>query len=178
MYSIDSNMLDALSQYLHMINNYSMFFYIAVSVLIYSTIIYGRYDKIRNIIVGIINMLIVIIIINYYGLGIINNLDTFINLDFINNIYIYFTLTIVSLILLTHVFLDRIVYSIIKRIFMILYVFILINILFALYMTAYLDNNFLLVLGNIYPMVKLGNILSIAFYAFYIYYYINTKRRS
>lgn len=177
MYSIDSNIFDTLSQYLHMINNYSMFFYIVVSVLIYSTIIYGRYDKIKNIIVGIINLLIVIIIINYYGLGIINNLDTFINLDFINNIYVYFTLTIISLILLTHIFVERIVYSIIKRIFMIFYVFILINILFALYMTSYLDNNFLLVLGNIYPMVKLGNILSISLYVMYIYYYINTRRR-
>ena len=51
-----------------------------------------------------------------------------------------------------------------KNIYYILYVTILINILFSLFMTLYLKDNTLLVLGNIYPMMKINNIVFVLYY--------------
>ena len=48
----------------------------------------------------------------------------------------------------------------------IIYGLSLINLLFSLFMTHYLNNVTLIVIGNIYPMIKFGNIIYIVYYTF------------
>ena len=55
-----------------------------------------------------------------------------------------------------------------KSINFIFYLVSLINILFSLFMTNYLGNNTLIVMGNIIPMIKFGNIIYIVYYVYVI----------
>jgi len=54
----------------------------------------------------------------------------------------------------------------------IIYGISLINLLFAIFMTHYLNNQTLIVIGNIFPMIKFGNIIYILYYIFLILIYI------
>ena len=56
-----------------------------------------------------------------------------------------------------------------KKINYILYGLILIGLLFALFMTHSLNNVTLIVLLNIYPIIKFGNIIYIIYYLFVIF---------
>ena len=82
----------------------------------------------------------------------------------LNNIYFYFFNSILYLIIMS-------IYSFKTKRIIVNYIFydlVLLNLLFSLYMTYYLNNVSLIVIGNIYPMIKFGNIIYIVFYIFVI----------
>ena len=58
----------------------------------------------------------------------------------------------------------------------IIYGLSLILLLFSLFMTHYLGNNTLIVIGNIYPMIKFGNIIYFVYYTFIFLLFIKKKR--
>lgn len=109
--------------------------------------------RISKYIIVIINFIIITVIIYYYHNHLIS-IDTF---KFINhNIYFYFLNSIVYLILFS-VLLFK--YNKQRLIYNIIYCITLCLLSFALFMTHYLHNNTLIVIGNIYPMVVIGNYL-------------------
>ena len=113
-------------------------------------------NKIIKYIITIINTIVIGFICAYY-------LDDILTLKFsnlFNNIYVYFLSNIVFLLIFS-ITMYKLKY---KNIYYILYVTILINILFSLFMTLYLKDNTLLVLGNIYPMMKINNIVFVLYY--------------
>jgi len=141
---------------------YNIFRAIIASVIIFVAIIikYNK-EKIYKIIITLINVLIVILINYYYFKSIIKfNFN-----NPISNIYFYFFNTLIYLILYTTL-LYKLKY---KMIYVIIHGVVLINILFSLFMTYYLNNSEIIVIGNIYPMIVIGNITVI------IYYVILTK---
>ena len=111
-----------------------------------------KYTKYINL---FINVILTIIILYFY-------FNDFIKLEFNNplgNINFYFLNSIVFLIVNTiNTFKSN------KKINYIFYGLVLINLLYSLYFTYRFDNNTLIVIGNIYPMIKFGNIIYIVYY--------------
>lgn len=128
---------------------------IGISIFVILLII-NKDNKKTNYIIGIINILIIIIIFIYY----IKDIISFKFSDPINNIYFYFLNSIIYLITMC-ITSFKTKY---KKINYIIYGICLINILFSLFMTYYLNNQTLIVIGNIYPMIKFGNIIYISYY--------------
>lgn len=137
---------------------YDIFIAIILSSIILTIILIINKDrKIINYIVAFINIVLIIDISYYY----LNSILTFKFSNPINNIYFYFFNNIIYLIIMTiFTFKSK------KNINFVFYGLSLINILFSLFMTYYLSNVTLVVIGNIYPMIKFGNIIYIVYYVY------------
>ena len=61
-----------------------------------------------------------------------------------------------------------------RKINYIFYGLVLINLLYSLFMTYYLSGIELIVIGNIFPMIKFGNIIYLIYYIFIL---INIGRK-
>ncbi len=134
---------------------YNVFIAIIISGIILNVIFYiNRNKKIVKYLTLLINLIILLFIIYFY----IKDIFTFNFNNPINNIYFYFFNTIVYII----IFSIKLKYNIVDYIF---YLAFLINILFSIFMTHYLNNVTIIVIGNIFPMIKFGNI-------FYFIYYL------
>lgn len=135
---------------------YDMFIAILISsVLFIVLMLFNKKDK--YIVLGI-NLILVILISYYY----INDILTFEFNNVINNMYFYFFNSIIYLIIMT-VFNFKFNY---KKINYIFYGLSIINILYSIFMTHYLNNIKIIIIGNIFPMIKFGNII------YFIYYII------
>lgn len=130
---------------------YNVFISIIISSIIFIVVLFINKDK---KIVTIVNIILIIIVCYFY----LKDILRFKFNNTINNMYFYFLNTIIYLILL----IIKRKYNILDFIF---YGLSLINILFSIFMTNYLNNVDLVVIGNIFPMIKFGNII-------YIFYYI------
>ena len=119
----------------------------------------NKNNKKINYLISVINLILIIIISIYY----IKDIISFKFSNPINNIYFYFFNSIIYLIIMSIVLNNKY-----KKINYIIYGLSLINLLFALFMTHYLNNQTLIVIGNIFPMIKFGNIIYIIYYIFLI----------
>ena len=163
--SLDYNIIDTL-KLLKYIFKYNIFYSIIISsILLVIILILNKNKKINNYIVLGINIILIGLICYYY-------IDDIFTLKFnnpINNIYFYFFNSIIYLIIMFIINLK----TKYKKINYIFYQIILINILFSLFMTNYLNNVTLIVIGNIFPMIKFGNII---YFIYYILLLINLGR--
>ena len=140
---------------------YNIFISIIISSILFVIVLMLNKDKkIVNYIILGINLLLIILISYYY----ISSILTFEFSHPINNMYFYFFNSIIYLIIMT-ILNFKTKY---KRINYIFYGLILINLLYSLFMTHYLSNVELIVIGNIFPMIKFGNIVYISYYIFVI----------
>lgn len=134
--------------------HYNIFISIIISSIIFTIILSINKDKkIIKYIIAIINILLIILVCYFY----LKDILSFKFNNPINNMYFYFLNTIIYLIVL----IIKRKYNILDFIF---YGISLINILFSIFMTNYLNNIDLVVIGNIFPMIKFGNIIYIIYY--------------
>ena len=147
---------------------YEVMIAIIISMIIFVILlIINKENKKTNYIVSIINLLLIIIISIYY----IKDIIKFNFSNPINNIYFYFFNSIIYLIIMSIIsFKTRY-----KKANYIIYGISLIFILFSLFMTHYLSNSTLIVIGNIYPMIKFGNIIYIIYYLLVCISFIKCK---
>ncbi len=137
-----------------LIFKYPYTYSILVATLLLNIIfILNKDKKIIKYLILIINTLTLILIFKFY----IGDILKFNFLNPINNIYFYFFNTIIYLI----IFSIKNKYKLYDFVF---YTIFLINILFSLFMTHYLNNKTIIVIGNIFPIIKFGNILYIIYY--------------
>ncbi|MBQ9071810.1 MAG: hypothetical protein IJY25_01455 [Bacilli bacterium] len=142
---------------------YEIFIAIIISsILFVILLILNKEKKITKYIVLSLNIIILIIIGYFY----IKDIIKFNFSNPINNIYFYFFNTIIYLIV-SSIINFKTKY---KKTNYIFYGLCLINILFSLFMTHYLSNNTLIVIGNIFPMIKFGNIIYIVYYILLMIY--------
>lgn len=147
--------------------NYGIMKCIIISTLILVYLYYKNESKlIKYISIGI-NLLLIFVISFYY----VSDILKFNFIGLVNNMYFYFFNCILYLILNSFVNLK---YKIINCI---IYWVSLINILFSLFITHYLHNIDIYVLGNIYPMIKFGNIIYIIYYILLIIHFLKIKKR-
>ena len=136
---------------------YNMFYSIILSsILLVIILIINKDKKIINYIILGLNI-ILITLINYYY---ISSILTFKFSNPINNMYFYFFNCIIYLIVMTILnFKTKH-----KKLNYVFYGFVLINLLYSLFMTHYLGNIELIIIGNIFPMIKIGNIIYFIYY--------------
>lgn len=112
-------------------------------------------NKLSKYILFGINIVLLFLIGKYY----MNDILTMQFSNPINNIYFYFLMSTIFIfiftILLIKEYIDNYDY--------IIYSIFLIFISFSLFMTHYLNNVTIVVIGNIYPMIKFGNVLMLVY---------------
>ncbi len=173
MYTFHYNLQECLQEYLHLINRYNIFPFIVVSILVLGIlIIINRDNRKADIIFTIINLILIIMLIFIYGKDTITNLDTFVKGNISHNMYFYFFNTFISIILCDRFLTTSRTDNSIKISITIWYVLLIINWLFTLYIAHSISFHSILIIGNIYPMVLIGNIISILLYIFIIIYCI------
>ncbi len=119
-------------------------------------IIYNKDSKKIKYITLIINSLLSILLLFFY----LKNIISFRFNNPINNLYFYIFNSIIYMLLFSYISFKKNI----KIIDYIFYSIFLIGILFSLYMTYYFNNSNILVIGNIFPIIKFGNILYIIYY--------------
>ena len=169
--SVNYSIIDSAVYYLELIKNYP----ILISIILFSIIIVILYifNKKRNMfkyILTILNIIILLLIILLYGEKIL----TFKFSNPINNLYFFFLNSLIYIILST----INIYKTKYQKINIIFYSLFLINILFSIFMTIYLKQIDLLVIGNIYPMVIIGNIILLIYYILFIISIFDKKNRT
>ena len=138
--------------------NYKIFVALILSAIIYS-VLYLINIKVKkfDFITIVINFLIIILIIYYYNTNLFNiGMLKY----FYHNMYFYFLSSIIYLILVS-IMLYK---NKLKKVSIINYGLAIIFLLYALFMTYYLSNVDIVVLGNIYPSIVLGNFLYFTYY--------------
>ena len=154
--SLNYNIIDTL-KLLKDAFKYNIFYSIIISsILLVILLILNKEKKITNYIMICINIILIIIICFFY----IKDIFSFNFNNPINNIYFYFFNSIVYLIVST-IINFKIKY---KKTHYMFYGISLINLVYSLFMTHYLGNIPLIVIGNIFPMIKFGNIIYVIYY--------------
>ena len=153
--SLNYGIIDTIKLFYPTLKN-SMFVSIIIGIIILN-VIYIYNSRFIRYVSLVLSSLCICGILYYY----IGDIITFNFRNPINNIYFYFFNSIIYLIISTIIFFkDKY-----KNINYICYCISIINISYSIFMTCYLNNSTLMVIANIFPMVKFGNIL-------YIFYYI------
>lgn len=151
--------------------NYKVFLMIILSSIIFVFIyLINKNNKLFDMLVAIFNVFLIFIIIMFYK----DNLFNISIFDhFTHNMYFYFFNTIIYLIIISF----NLYKNIYKKINIIFYGISLIFILFSLFMSHYLNNNHLLILGNIYPSIIIGNFIYFIYYGIDLVFRFLTKRK-
>lgn len=154
--SLNYNLFDTFKLLLNSLKYEVMISIIISTIIFIALLILNEENKKNKYVIAIINLILIIIIFIYY----IKDIFKFDFNSTINNIYFYFFNSIIYLIIMSIItFREKY-----KKINYIIYGLVLINLLFSLFMTHYLSNQTLMVIANIYPMIKFGNIIYLFFY--------------
>ncbi len=141
------------------ISKYTIYPFIVISCVILLFILLKNKDSYSKCIIIVIDIILsFIIIVNYKY----NLLSTLTFKCFYHNLYFYFLNSLIFMIV-NLVFILKNKYLKINIYF---YAIQMIFLLFSLFMTYYLKNAYLLIIGNIYPEITIGN------YIYFIYYIV------
>lgn len=169
MYSLGYTFREAIDLYFKTISNYHSFYTILLAIVILGFVLIANMNGKNNIVVTtILNVISMFLIFYYFGFEIIDNLDSCFNHDFLNNICLYFVNSIIALIAASITITSlRIDYTS-RFVLMVMYCLLLGNLLYSLYITYTINANLLVTLGNIAPMIHVGNLLSFMIYIYII----------
>ena len=146
--------------------NYKIFIYIiCASLILLLLCILNANNKLLYFFIIIINFLLVFLIIYYYNTNLFN-IKIFNRFN--HNMYFYFLNSIVFLILIN----ISIYKNILRKLSILFYILLLPFILFSLFMTYYLKNIHIFILGNIYPCIVFGNLIILIYYVIVIFKFI------
>ena len=145
-----------------------MIILIISSIILY--IIFTINHKISKYIVCLISILSIIIILYYYHHLITLSIFKYPH----HNIYFYYLNSIIYLIIVTIEYFKQNKKTLLNIIFCLN--FILLS--YSLFITHYLGNNTLIVIGNIYPMIVLGNYIYFFFYIYLIKCHFDNKQNN
>ena len=166
MYNINYSLNSALDLYGKCINDYPSFFTILIAMAVLGVVFFANLESGWNNfkLTVIIETACVFFTLYYFGLDIVNHFDTALNGNFMNNICFFFINTNIALIILGSVFSTSSIEYISKAILMIFYILLLGNLIFALFITYTLNQEIFITLGNIAPMIIIGNFIAVASY--------------
>ena len=147
----------------------SSFVSVMLTCILLGVILYiNRSNKlIKYIFIGI-NIILLVFVLALY----IKNIVKFNYTNPLKNIYVYFLNTIIYLI--TCIILNKKIYQ--NKLNLVLYVLNKIGIAYSIIMTLYFKNVTIIVIGNIFPQIFLGNILLIISYVILIIEKIRSRR--
>ena len=165
MYSLGYSLNEAIKLYGESIKEYSAFFTILAVMIVLAVVFISNLSSKNNVMITIIIEIVCMFLTLYhFGIEPINHIDSCFNQDFLNNICLYLVNTNFLLILLGSVFSGSFLSYNCRLILSFFYVVILGNFLFSLFITYVVDEALFITLGNIAPMILIGNIIAIPAY--------------
>lgn len=172
MYNLNNSFSECINYYLKLISHYSFFGILVLIAVALAFIMIINVSNNNNFTLTIIfNCICMFLIFYKFGLDIINNLDSCIEQGFMQNICFYFINTIICLFVFSFWCTTKHFLAACKITMILLYILILLNMSFALYVTYSIDGDMLITLGNIFPMILIGNILALGSYIYMIVLY-------
>ena len=166
MYSLNYSLSYALDQYGETINNYPTYYTILIAMAVLGVVFIANIESGSNNfkITLAIETLCVFFTLYYFGLDLVNHFDSALDGNFMNNICFYFLNANISLAIIGSVFSGSTISYTSKFILIISYLLILANLVFALFISYSINADILITLGNIAPMILVGNVISMASY--------------
>ena len=166
MYSLNYNLSYALSEYGKAIDNYSSFFTILIAMAVLGVVLIANLESGSNNlkITVVVATLSVFFTLYYFGLDLVNHFSSALNGNFMNNICFYYINALFSLIVIGAVFsVSNINYGA-KFTLVLCYLAILGNLVFSLFISYSINADTFITLGNIAPMILVGNVISFIAY--------------
>ena len=173
MFSLNYGFSDCINEYIKLITSYSMFGIIAISMVCLGIIMIMNVNSNSNnlVLAMLFNAICLILTFYKFEFEIIDHLDSIFEQNIMHNICFYFVNTLIALFILTFWFSAKHIISSCKFTMIIMYILILFNLLFALYISYVVDADLFVSLGNIYPMIFLGNIAAVGSYIYMLILY-------
>lgn len=167
----DYTLAEIFSNYQSLISNYPIIIYIVVASLLFGIIVLINNPSSTSFVLTLTAWVGSIIgIFAFRKTDMINEITSIFNVHFYENIFFYYWNTIVGLLLMHMVIHNTKKSNLTKFIAMIFFCFSISNLVFSLYISSVVGNDLLMVVGNIAPMIVVGNIIIFIFYLYLFIY--------
>jgi len=158
---------ELINQFITQMTNYNIYISIIIVSIILMVLMIKYKSKQIKILISVISITIISMILYYYNTNLFNNIFK----HALYNMYFFHVNSIIFLITSTIMIIKNKYYKVSS----IFYTLVLINILFSLFMTHYLDNIDIVVLGNVNFQIVINNIIYIIYYVYLIFRFIKVK---
>lgn len=166
---VDYSLAEVITQYKALLVNYPIIYYILGALVVFGLIILVNLNTKTSFSMTLISLVITIISIFYFrGIDMINHIDTIISSHFYQNIFFYYWNIIIGVLVMHIILNSKNSNTGTKFITLIFYILTLANLIYSFYITNVVGNNYTLVVGNINPIIVLGNILLFILYLYLI----------
>lgn len=167
-YELEYTIAESLEYYISLILKYSVFPYIAVALIIFAILIHINFGTNGTFYLTLGAWILLIGTTFYFrGLDMINHIDSIFSFTLYRNIFFFYWNTILGMFIIHKCLNSNSLLKSSKQIILSFLVLISTNVIFSFYITEVVNNNLLLVLGNIYPMIIIGNLM-----LFLMYFYL------
>lgn len=178
----DFTLSESIANYLKLLSDYPIFYYILGISIVLSLMVMLTLPSKRAFTITLITVIAIIIFTFYYrGLDMFNQITSIFNRHFYQNIFFYYWNTIIGLLLIHISIHEPSRDKVFKFIMSIFYFLILTHCLYSFYITNIVGNNLTLVVGNISPIIVIGNIILFVMYIYLLILKISNfyrKRKS
>ncbi len=175
---MDVSLKEALGSYRELIGNYSVFGLITIAIILFTFLIWmNRHTKISRylLLMAVLGVCLSLGILHFQELW--SHFDTFLHLNFYQNPYVYYWNMLLVFSVLFLFLSSKNTKEKQKKWVLVLFSILLINAIFQLYITGVVQNHSLLVLGNTYPMIFVGNLLAFFSYLLLIFWMVESRLR-
>ena len=156
---------EALKTYRDLIAEYSNFSYILLAMTIIGVLLWvNRKTSTTYYFTWGIFFLLIVMTIYFRRMELLEHIDTIFQADFYQNLYFYHWNMILCFYLLHSQLSSRRINEVASAFCFLFFIALSTNAVFQFFISDYVGNSSLLVLGNTYPMITVGNLLSFAFY--------------
>lgn len=166
---LDYTLEEAINLYQTLMFDYRFIYYILAATVVYGLIIFVNLNTKQAFIITFFTFVFSLLATFYFrGLDLIEHIDTIFNLHFYQNIFFYYWNVIIG-ILIMHIFINSSKTSTATKFIMLIsLVLTLSNLIYSFYISNIVYNDFTLVVGNIAPIVIVGNIILFITYLYLI----------
>lgn len=172
-YELEYTIVDSFEYYVKLISEYSLFPYIIVASVVFAILIHINFGTGAAFYLTLVAWLLLIITTFYFrGLDMINHIDSIFSFTFYRNIFFFYWNSILGMFVIHKCLNSNQLLKATKQIILLFLILVLTNVIFSFYITGVVGNSLLMVLGNIYPMIIIGNIILVILYLYLIIYKI------
>lgn len=167
----DYTLLEIIKNYQSLISNYPIIVYIVVASLVLAVLVLINANSPTAYKLTFVSLIAAVIgIFVFRKMDMFNQITSVFNINFYRNIFFYYWNVIVGLLLMHMTIHNTKKTHLTKFIAMMFFSLSISNLIFSLYMSHIVGNELIMVIGNIAPMIVVGNILIFIFYLYLFIY--------
>ncbi len=173
MYDVHYTLAEALENYQQMISDYSVFLYIFLAISVFGILIWINKKTKTGFYLTLGSLLLLITMTFYFRkLEMFNYITTLFHGNFYKNLY-FFHWNMIFCFLLMHIQISsKKITELTRGIVVVFFVLLATNVSFQLYMSDFVGNSRIMILGNTGSMIVVGNLLSFLLYVYLIIFYV------